>query len=440
MRIADIQTITSTIGLIGKYAWLWLVFFAGSAVIHVGTAILRLESFFPFPQALDFSSYYAAAWSVRLRISPYSWSESLLEFLSESQQLMNVPPVHNSPPLWAILLQPLTALLFPSAATLWLVILLIGAILCHFMMVRIAGYSDWKIMLATLPITLTFGPLFLNLTLGQNGIFLLLGALLLGEALQHKHRPIFLEILSVLAWIIAVAAKVYPLLWIGCLPFVKRWRLLFSVIVFGLLAFGVTAVLAPELTAEYWFTFLPSRTEHFITRVSIDDQSLAGFLRRIGQSNQFSVPGLNVAERQEIFWQFSWELSSQSIHYISLIVQLLLGGWVLFSWIRSEHQAPDGFLYALVLFSLLLFPHMARYNHILALPAMAWLWRRGVGYRKLVISAYLLFGLSRLNHLWAITLPVPFGPIASGFGLFGVLVLIGGVLNGMQLKSHRTVY
>lgn len=187
-RTAIKHVITYIANAVDNNRWLWLSCFVGAALIHLGTATLRLGSFFPFPQALDFSSYYAGAWSTRWKLSPYSWSEDVLKFLAETQGLAIVPPAHNSSPLWSWLLQPVTLLPFSFAATLWLFLLLLLVVYSHVVMMRIAGYDNWQTVALTLPITLTFGPLFLNLTLGQNGVILLLSALLLGETLKHRSR------------------------------------------------------------------------------------------------------------------------------------------------------------------------------------------------------------------------------------------------------------
>jgi len=68
---------------------------------------------------------------------------------------------------------------------------------------------------------------------------------------------------------------------------------------------------------------------------------------------------------------------------------------------------------------------------VLLLPAMAWLWGhslsegdgRGKWQRRVVVVAYALVGLSRLTHLWAMLLPAPWGPLASGFGMYAVFLL-----------------
>jgi hypothetical protein len=102
-----------------------------------------------------------------------------------------------------------------------------------------------------------------------------------------------------------------------------------------------------------------------------------------------------------------------------LAVALMLRG--------SRPSEAEGGFYLWVLYALLSFPHIERYNHALLLPAMAWIWGRHDGQRVVVLIAYCLAGLSRLNHLWAVLLPAPWGPLASGFGVAAVL-LLGGVL------------
>jgi hypothetical protein len=410
--------------LLGANWALWLSCLLGAAVFHFSTAVLRLGSLFPVPQALDFSSYYAGAWSVRLNRSPYSWSEDFLAFLFESQGLTIAPPTHNSPPLWSWLLQPITMLPFPFAAVLWLSLLLLLAVCSHALLVRIAGYNNWKIVFFSFPITLTFGPLFLTLTLGQNAIVLLLSALLLGRSIKHGSGIYTLPALTL--WIIAVAAKVYPVLWIiGLLPS-KRWRTVTIAATLCLVAFGASVFFAPSLNAEYWFNFLPGETRQFTTGVGIDDQSLNAFLTRIGGSTDYFIPGLNPSDRNKVTWSVPWQFSTESIQYCTFALLLLLGAWLAFSWIHCGSKDHEGILYSMVLFSLLLFPHMERYNHILALPAMAWLWKQGIYGRHLAVTVYGVFGLSRLNHLWAL-FPFPVGPLASGLGLFGALILIHGL-------------
>jgi hypothetical protein len=78
---------------------------------------------------------------------------------------------------------------------------------------------------------------------------------------------------------------------------------------------------------------------------------------------------------------------------------------------------------------------MERYNHALLLPAMAWLWGRGCGSRNAVVAAYALSGLSRFTHLFAFVLPSPWAPLATGVGLYSVL-LVGASVARALWRQH----
>ncbi len=375
---------------------------------------------------------------MRLGLSPYPWSERLLAFLTETQGLNSLPSTHNSSPLWSCLLVPITCFTFPSAASLWVFLLVLLAVYCHVVMLRIAGYTDWKTAVLALPVTLTFGPIFVNFTMGQNAIFLLLSALLLGEALKNKPgKP---QLLAVIAWIAAVGAKVYPLLWIGTLLIVKRRFFFVLALTLCLVAVGMVGVLAPDVSADYWFVVLPGQTQRFATQVGPDDNSLAGFLTRVGTSTTYTFGGLGAEKLRTVTWLSPWDFSVSSIRYFSFALLFVLGIWLTFRWIQNGSKNPDGVLYSLILFILLVLPHMDRYNHVLALPAMVWLWKQDPSRRYLTVIAYAMFGLSRLNRLWAL-LPSPIGPMATGFGFLGILVLtiaIAHSLNRADSLSARS--
>jgi hypothetical protein len=408
-----------------KNNWFWASTFLGAFAIHFGTAILRLGSFFPSPQALDFASYYAGAWALRWRVSPYEWSSELLDFLSTSQQLSFTPPAHNSTPLWAWVMQPFTYFSYPVGASLWILFLLGLTILSHIWLARLAGFEDKKVVWLTLPLTLTFGPLFLNLTLGQNGIILLFALLLMAR--NRGRSP------SVIGWVLASDAKIYPAVWAGALVLQKKWWAL------GLhlagLAVGLTLVsaLTPEASRVYWTEFLPGQASRFSTGANIDDQSLSAWLQRVGQSHSYSFPGLLTSQRVTADWQLPWEIPTLVLQGLTYLALFLLGGWLILRWYKVKPKKVDGILFGIALFSLLILPHMARYNHVIALPALAWLWVRGQRGQQYALAGYALFGLSRLNHLWAQVLPAPLGPLSTGFGLFGVVLLIVGI--GKLLSS-----
>jgi ABC-type multidrug transport system fused ATPase/permease subunit len=410
----------------------WAIIAVLAACVHFGSAALRINSFFPSVQAYDFSSYYTAAWSIRLNMSPYSSPPEVLDYLAKTQNLLHIPPICASTPLWAWLMQPLTAFPFPSAAALWLLILIALAVCCHILLVQTAGFQSWKIIIATLPITLTFGPLFLNLTLGQNAIVLLLCALLMGKALSNHARCF--QILWIPLWLAAVAAKILPVLWLGCLPFLKQRRTLLLAFSLCLATFLAMVWLEPE-SNDYWQRYLIGRAEHYSQGGNdIDDQSLKAFIGRIARPSQFEISGINLPKKQTLNWNFPWEFSSGFVYGLSAVIVILIGLLLLYSWVRSRNRYPTGELYSLILFTLVFFPNMQRYNHVLALPAIAWLWNRGPRCRNLTIAAYALFALSRLNHIWAALLPSLLASVASGFGLCGILLLLIGVAH--ELQSH----
>ncbi|MCA9916487.1 MAG: DUF2029 domain-containing protein [Anaerolineales bacterium] len=408
--------------------WFWCGIAGLGMIIHVGTAVLRLDSFWPQPQVVDFAAYYAGAWAIRRQAKSMLWSDDLLQFLRQNQHLTITPPILNSPPAWPWLLQPFTHLTFLPAAILWLCLLLLLTIYTHQLLVKIAGYgNNWKLMIITFPLTLTFGPLFLNLTLGQNGIFLLLSLATLGTALQFQTTSRnYLYAISLL--VVAITAKLFPTIWLACLIVLRRWRLLLVASVLCLSVFGFIAISRPEINQEYWFDFLPGRNQQFSIEATVDDQSLNGFLTRIGREGTYKFPGLSVSDKHQVTWRYPWNFSAKAIQLTSYSLLFVLGLGLIFAWANNKGQDADAILYSLALFSVLLLAHMERYNHIIALPAMAWLWRQKK--RKIVLLAYSFFGLSRLTHLLAL-LPAPLGPVATGFGLLAILVLMLGMAHAL---------
>ena len=245
----------------------------------------------------------------------------------------------------------------------------------------------------------------------------------MGEVLRGKKRSY--KALWIPVWTIAAAAKIFPILWVGCLPFFKRWRMALAASGLCLVVFLGFALLKPDANRDYWQRYLVDRAQQYSRGgTDIDDQSLKSFLDRIGRSSHFVVSGISVDERQEVKWELPWEVSTRSIYWATAAAAVLIGLWIVYSWIRCRNRDPAVALYSLMLFTLIFFPNIQRYNHLLALPVMAWLWNNGTQGRRLAIAAYALFALSRLNHIWAVLLPTPLAPIASGFGLFGIFILL----------------
>ncbi len=415
--------------------WLWTLMGAG-ILLHASTAIFRLDTFFPYPQLVDFAAFYAGAWAVRLGTSPYEWHPAVIEYLRTVQGLRIHPPVLHSPPAWAWLLQPLTLFDFPTATLIWLVLLLGLAIWSAFLLARTAGWEEWPEKGILLLLVLTFGPVFLTLTLGQNSLFLLIAALVTGHSFCSERGYRFLGV--TISWILATSAKLFPLIWLPALLLLRRWRWAAFVTVALLLFWGWTYLLTPTVSQDYWSRFLPGRSLLFTEQVGIDDQSLIAWLDRLGRPHTFDVPGLSLSRQHTVVWSPPWSVSPSWIRRVGFTLITLIAIPVMAVLLRSGPTAAEGAFYLWVLYGLLLFPHMERYNHVLLLPAMAWLWKRGRYGHHLVILAYFFTGLSRLTHLWAILLPAPWGPLCSGFGLYAVLLLMTGMIVSLHFLPGRS--
>ena len=410
------------------------------ALIHFGTALLRLSTFFPYPRLMDFAAFYAGTWAVRLGVSPYEWSPAFVESLRVKTGLSAYPPIPYNPPVWLWLLQPLSFFSFPIATVVWLLLVLAFLGWSAIALARLAGYQEWKHRGIGFLFILTFGPTFLDLTLGQNSFFLLAAVLVIGQALRTQVKGTCLS--AALAGGLAVGAKLFPLIWLGALPLLRRWRLFVLSILAVLLVVGLPLLFAPAASQSYWLHILPQRVLSASEKVGIDDQSLIAWLDRLGRPHTLRVPGLSVTQRHTVAWSPPWSVDPHVIRLGGCFLVALLALIPIMVLLRTGHAEAEGAFYLWVLYGLIVFPHMERYNHVLLLPAMAWLWARSETFaqraRKLVILAYFLVGLSRLTHLWAILLPAPWGPLASGFGLYAVLLLGGGMVS-LLWPSKATV-
>ncbi len=62
-----------------------------AAVVHVGTAVLRLGAFLPFPQSVDFSAFYAAAHALRQGSFTHGLSADWLSALQHQVAIPSLP-------------------------------------------------------------------------------------------------------------------------------------------------------------------------------------------------------------------------------------------------------------------------------------------------------------------------------------------------------------
>ena len=401
--------------------WLWAAIGLAGLAIHAGTAALRLTTFFPVPRLFDFSAFYASAWAVRLGMSPYNLPADWLANLQAAQSIPFVPPPIYHPPFWPWLLVPLTWFSFPVAAWIWLALNLGLLVVSAIALANLAGYRSWPMRCLGFVLVVTFGPTFLDLTLGQASIMLMVAALIVGRSMSSRRRWTGLAAAGAAA--LAAGVKLFPLSWVAIWPVLGRWRyaLLAGVLVLALA--GLSLAASPTGSRAYW-AYL---TEELLARSSampgVDDQALTAWLGRLVLPQVFDVSGVGVEQRQTVFWTPPWSVNAAAVRWLGYGLNALLLAIVLLVLLRIGRQQAEAGMYLWILCGLVVLLHIERYNHVLLLPAMAWLWGRGGSARKVVVVCYALVGLARLTHLWAVLLPAPWGPLASGFGLYAVIGL-----------------
>ena len=303
--------------------WPWGIVGGIGALIHFGTALLRLSTFFPYPRLVDFAAFYAGAWAIRMGISPYAWSPTFVERLRVKTGLPVRPPTPYNPPIWLWLLQPLTFFSFPVATVVWLLFVLAFLAWSAMALTQLAGYQEWKHRGAAFLLVLTFGPTFLDLTLGQNSFFLLATVLVIGQVLRSAAKSTCLS--AALAGGLAVGTKLFPLIWLGALPLLRRWRLFVSTILVVLLVLSLPILLlAPAASKSYWLDVLPQRVVSASEKVGLDDQSLVAWLDRLGRPQTFQVPGLSVTQRHTVAWSPPWSVAPLLIRLVGYSLVTLL--------------------------------------------------------------------------------------------------------------------
>ncbi|MDF1512255.1 MAG: glycosyltransferase family 87 protein [Anaerolineae bacterium] len=437
----------------------WLLYTAALAgfLIHGGTAILRLQSFFPVPKLIDFAAFYASASALSQGLSPYALSAQWLDALQTQKFLPFAPPAIYNPPLWPWLLQPIAELDYPAAAWVWLlfntgILLWLSFCICTKLSapnldtqhvtdrvnllphIRPVIRQNSRSFIIISILIISFGPVFLDLSIGQTSILLLMLCVIIGFY-THRENNWAAELFTALSIALAAVTKLYPIAWVPYLALTRKWKHLALSTAFTAAAFLSGFLLMPEVNREYWQHYLPHRLENATDHVSMDDQSLPAWLDRISRPHSYDVPGLNSGVRTQIVWKTRWAIDPQLLQIGSYILGVIFGIPVFYTLTSANAELDDGGFYLWVLYILAIFPHMERYNHVLLLPAMLWLWHKGQ--RSIVIAAYLLTAFSRLNHLWILVLPAPWGPLASGFGLFAVFILAWGIFK--EIRSQNTV-
>jgi alpha-1,2-mannosyltransferase len=412
--------------------WKTAVVLSLGAAIHVGTAALRLGDVVHPARMKDFAGVYTAAWAMRHGLSPYAPPPAdMLETLRVEQQLAVAPSPMLATPLWPWLFQPLTVMSFPLAAWLWLVGLLVLVGWSAIRLARIAGCTARRDAMAAALLVVTFGPVVLSLTLGQSSPLLLVAALAVGRAL-HRGR---LSGSALALWGLGVAAKLFPVLWAVALPLLRHARAVVGLAAAAVVAVAAVAVLEPSADVPY-ARYVGDLTWRLVERPDLDDQSLPAWVHRVGRPQAVVVHGVAANDQDRVQWTPPWAIEPAYLTAVACGLLGVLGIAVAGVLWRVGLREPEAVFYLWVLYTLLPVPHTMRYNHVLLLPAIAWLWGRGVQGRGYASAGYLLAALSRLTHVWAL-LAAPWGPLTSGFGLAAVCVLGGGMARELGRRRER---
>lgn len=400
----------------------WRLLLLVALLIHAGTAILRLSTFLPYPRLIDYSAFYVASNELHAGRLPYNVADETYEqHRLQNNLLFETPPIYN-PPFFPWILQPFARLPFPVSATIWLAAMtLLLLTSCRYLSdladMPVDSFSRWKLF----AVLITFGPVFLDLTLGQTSTLLLFLMLVCGRSIKTG-KPITAGICVG----VAAGIKLVPAAWAIGLFLTRQWRA-------GTVALLTTGVLLAFPFAKssnlksYLSEQVLGRASQSANSPALDDQSLFAFTHRFVRPQSHQVPGLDPDKFQPVAWNPIVILRSK--YHVALCggALIVLGAW---SCWRLGHVSlsttAEGGFYAWCVLLLIAIPHTARYNHALLLPAMFFLWGRGRKPQKIVILIYLLIGLARLNHLWALTMPPFLVPLALGFGLAGaVLTFVG---------------
>jgi hypothetical protein len=418
-----------------RFPWYFYLLALAGAALHFGTALLRLGTFWPTPRLIDFGAFYASAWALRSGLSPYDFPADWSAALAARTAMAYAPPPIFNPPLWPALLYPFAFFTYPAAAAAWVLLNLALLAVSTWWLADSARLHGWERKLGLFLVVVTFGPVFLDLSIGQTSVVLLFLALLIGRQLPRGGRRASWIAAGVTA--LAAGIKLYPLFWAGAFLFLRRWRLFLGTVALGILGSALLFLVFPEPSRSYLLTELPGRVTSAADQVGVDDQALTAWLDRMFRPQVHSVQGLSTSEAIGVTWA----------PWLTLDTALLrVGGWALVglisaaaAWVIWHHgrRQPAGAFYLWLVLGLLAFPHIERYNHALLLPAMAWLWPQGRRQELIVLVAYLLTGLARLTHFWVVALPGPLVAPATGFGVLAALLVYGAMLANLARKQER---
>jgi len=162
---------------------------------------------------------------------------------------------------------PITLLPFPVAAWVWLLtnLALLFWVTSH--LGRLAGLREsWQKGLL-FAIVVSFGPVMLNLTLGQISVLLLFFAVMAGRAVKGSTQMGIGIGLGIAG---ATVAKLYPLIWFGVLLAMGRWQAILVGIALVGSSFALIGLFNPNLLRN-WILSVQERLLSVNQAPSVDD-------------------------------------------------------------------------------------------------------------------------------------------------------------------------
>jgi hypothetical protein len=329
---------------------------------------------------------------------------------------------------------PFTWVSYPAASWLWLGVQLLVVGWCSVALAEIAGLRGRRDRVLAFGAVVTFGPVVLNLTLGQNGLVLLLAALCLGLAMRRE-SPTH-TVAAGAAWVVAILGKLYPAVWLGAAVLTRRWRLVAVALSLSLVTLGGVLAGAGPRERE-WLDQLPDDLRSHSEASLADDQSLNAWMDRLTRPRRFTFGIRSPSEPRRVESRAVVEIDRGVVAVVTGVFLAAVLGGILHATLRYGSADPEAVLYLWVLFGLIAVPHAERYQQVLLLPGVAWCWRRGSDGRLVGAGAYFLAGLARLNHVWVAFLPSPWNVLASGFGLWAAILLALAVALGLRAASRE---
>jgi hypothetical protein len=232
-----------------------LLFLCIGVLMHIGIAFAQAAARL---RLWDFSHYYVSALATRTGLNPYT---SDLRPLGRQLGLDGIARATDTP-FFLLCFAPLTWLRPATAYWIWFTINAVALAVAMSLIVRAAPRLDRRQLISLCAIVLLYPPLSNHIFFAQTQIIILLLLVTAMRSIEAKH-----DRTAGLALAVASLLKVFPLVMVGYLVMLRRWRALIWTVI------GLTAGTAATL-----FAFGLERNVSFVAGTYLTRS--AGFLAR----------------------------------------------------------------------------------------------------------------------------------------------------------------